>query len=244
MEQDKQLAQKIAQYTPSEAAISAVRQVPLLIAVGITGAGKDTVLRHLTEAYPNDYRFAVSHTTRAPRENHGVMEQDGVAYHFIDKPAAERMLDEGALVEANMYASNVYGMSIAEIAQAGSEGKILVSDIDVNGVGNFVRLGLNAKPVFLLPPSFEIWQERLQKRYEGEFNTEDLRKRLQTALTELENAIANDYFYIVVNDDLDKTISLINDIAHGKPVEARYPEAVELAEGLAKNISAELAKIV
>jgi guanylate kinase len=167
------------------------------------------------------------------RENNGVHEQNGVEYYFIDKATANKMLDEGALIEANMYASNVYGASIAEIKRAGADGKILISDIDVNGVGNFVRRGLNAKAVFLLPPSFEVWQQRLQKRYGGEVNIEDMRKRLRTALDELENALANDYFYIVVNDDLEKTVSLVNDIAHGRSVEARYPKALELARDLA-----------
>jgi guanylate kinase len=243
MEQNNDLEQKIAHYTPSEAALASVREVPLLLAVGITAAGKDTVLHRLTESHPDDYRFTVSHTTRAPRVNNGVMEEDGVTYHFIDKSTASRMLDEGAFVEANYFASNLYGASIAEIERAGADGKILVSDIDVNGIGNFVRLGLNVKPVFLLPPSFDVWQQRLQSRYEGEFNADDLRKRLQTALRELEDAIEHDYYYLVVNDDLDRTVELVNDIAHGKPVERRYAKAAGLAGDLAAKISVELAQL-
>jgi guanylate kinase len=242
MEHDKELAQKIARYTPSPAALASIQKVPLLLAVGITAAGKDTVLRQMAAAYPDDYRFAVSHTTRALRENDGVMEQNGVEYNFIDKAAALRMLDEGAFVEANFFASNFYGMSIAEIKQAGEADKILISDIDVNGVDNFVRLGLNVKPVFLLPPSFEVWRQRLHQRYEGELNPDDLRKRLQTALSELEDALKHPYFYIVVNSDLDETVTLVNDIAHGRPTEARHPKAVALAQELASKITAELAK--
>jgi guanylate kinase len=171
------------------------------------------------------------------------MEQDGVKYHFIDKQTALDMLDKNAFIEVNYFASNLYGTSVSEIEQGGKDGKILVSDIDVNGIGNFVALGMNVKPVFLLPPSFEVWKARLSRRHAGNFKPDDIRKRLSTALAELRDAIEHDYFYIVVNDDLSKTVELVNDIAHGKVVEARYPKAVELAEHLAAEITAEITRL-
>jgi guanylate kinase len=243
MESDKNFAQKIAGYKPSAKGLAHVQDVPLLLAVGITAAGKDTVLHRLIEKYPDDYRYTVSHTTRKPRENNGVLEQEGDKYYFVDMPTAMQMLDEEAFLEVNYYASNLYGTSIREIERGGQDGKILVNDIDVNGIANFVRLGMNAKPVFLLPPGFEVWQKRQHARYAGEFDAEDMRKRLQTALAELQDAIKHDYYYLVVNDDLDKTVELVNDIAHGKQIEARYPKAVELARQLTADIAAELTKL-
>jgi guanylate kinase len=148
MESDTNFSQKIAAYTPSAPALAGISDVPLLLAVGITAAGKDTVLRRLIQKYPDDYRFTVSHTTRLPRENNGVLEQDGVKYYFVDKDQASRMLDEGAFIEVNYFASNLYGTSISEIERGGTDDKILVSDIDVNGIANFVRLGMNVKPGF------------------------------------------------------------------------------------------------
>jgi len=239
-DQDKEIQQRVAAYQPSQQALEGVKDVPLLFAVGISGAGKDTLLRRLISRYPDDYSFLITTTTRPLRKNNGVLEVDGVDYYFIDKPTAERMLAEGAYVEVNYYAFNVYGASIAEIARGGQDHKILISDIDVNGIGNFVRLGMNVKPVFVLPPSYEVWRERVQGRYGNTGNPKDLQKRLATALSELEAALHNDYYYLVINDDLDKTAELLNAIAHNKPVERRDPQAVALTKRLAADIAAEL----
>jgi len=235
------LEQKIRTYTPSDAALETIRDVPLLFAVGISGAGKDTILKQLMARYPNDYQFLVTSTTRKPRKNDNVMEQDGVDYYFIDTATAERMLAEGRYLETNYYANNIYGASIDEIARVGKQGKILISDIDVNGVANVMRHKMNAKPIFILPPSYEVWQERLHSRYGNiEFDHNDFRKRMQTALAELQMALDNVYYYIVINDDIDKTVALVNDIAHGKPVEARYPRAIELTKQIANKVQAQL----
>lgn len=241
-DQDTELRQKVAAYQPSQQALDGVKHVPLLFAVGISGAGKDTLLRRLMSRYPDDYSLLVTTTTRPLRKNDGVLEINGVDYYFIDKPTAQRMLAEGAYVEVNYYAFNVYGASIAEIARGGQDHKILVSDIDVNGVGNFVRLGMNVKPVFILPPSYKIWRERVQRRYGDTANPKDLRKRLTIALSELENALRNDYYYLVINDDLGKTAELLNTIAHNGAVERRNPKAIALAKQLAADIAAELAR--
>jgi guanylate kinase len=242
MDSNKNLAQKVANYQPSPEELAHIKHVPILPAVGVTAAGKDTVLMRLIQKYPDDYRFIVSHTTRPRRVNDGVIEEDGVKYYFVDIPTAEKMIDEKAFVETNYFASNVYGPSIREIERGGQDGKILVSDIDVNGAGNFMRLDLNAKPVFLLPPSFEVWQQRLQGRYGGTFDPADLRKRLETAKTELQNALDNDYFYLIINDDLDATVERVNDIAHGKPTEARPAAAIQLIQQLLAAIGEAIAK--
>lgn len=240
MELDTVLSDKIAHYAPSPTALASVSRVPLLLTVGITAAGKDTVVKRLIALHPDDYQISVSHTTRPMRSNDGVMEQNGVEYYFIDKPTALRMLEQGSLVEANFFASNLYGVSIAELERANNTNKILINDVDVNGVDSFVRLGLNVRPVFLLPPSFEVWRERLNARYGGQVNGEDLCKRLQTALAELRAALEHDYFYILVNDQLDVTVQQVHKIAHGQPVEARPARALQLAESLASHISDEL----
>jgi len=243
METTETLAQKIAHYQVEPAKVDHVKHVPMLLAVGITAAGKDTVLRQLMSQYPGEYRRTVSHTTRKQRYENGIKEQDGAKYYFIDKAEANQRLDQGRFLEVNYFASNLYGTSIAEVERAEQEHKILVSDIDVNGIANFVRLGMNVKPVFLLPPDFATWRQRLRARYQGEINKEDMRKRLQTALDELQDAIEHQYYYLVVNDDLNKTVQLVNDIAHGRITQAHYPKAVALAQQLADDITQALQKL-
>src|SRR5688500_2742247 len=116
MEIDPRLRQKLTTYKPDPTAIRSIADAPLVFLVGIAGAGKNSLLTEILRRYSDTYQFIVSHTTRPPRSNNGVMEQDGVNYHYIDFTTAERMLDEGEYVEANVvHYEDIYGTSIAEI---------------------------------------------------------------------------------------------------------------------------------
>ncbi|HEY5667722.1 MAG TPA: hypothetical protein VIR03_01005 [Candidatus Saccharimonadales bacterium] len=242
MELNENLKAKVANYQPDPQRIAQLRDVPILLVVGIAGAGKDTIQRQLLAQYPDQYSPIVTHTTRPKRENEGVMEQDGVEYHFIDFITAERMLDDHDYVEANIvHFDNIYGTSVQEIARAGATHKIAMADIEVKGVQQYYDLGMNIKAVFLLPPSFDVWWNRLTVRYEGNLDHEDVVKRMKTALAELEHAIRTDYFYLVINDDLQQAVDLVNQIAHGEPVEPHHHKAMMIAEQMVTRLRAQIA---
>jgi len=242
MDLDQRLRQKVAAYKPSRAALAPILSEPFLIMCGITGAGKDAVIRNLLATFPNDYQFVVTHVTRRPRSNSGIMERDGVDYHFIDFTTADRMLDAGEYIEANIvHDRDIYGATIAAVKHIKDAGKIALSDITIQGVDNFVDLGLNVRPVFLLPPSYEVWRQRLANR--GAMGNEELRRRLQSAITEITHALALPHYYIVINDHLSTTAKLVNSIGHGEPVEPRYKASVAVAQTLLKRIKAELAAL-
>jgi guanylate kinase len=245
MEINIQLQQKIADYKPDQAKLAVLRQTPIVVLVGISGAGKDSVKDQLLDRYGHEYHHIISHITRRPRTNHGVMEQDGVDYHFIDFNTAEQMLDEHAYIEADMYAGHVYGTSLSEIQLVHDEQKIGLTDITIEGADNYVQLAPSVKPVFLLPPSYQEWQRRWIGRYAGKHADyhEDLRRRLQTAAKELEHVLRSEHFYLVVNDDLSDTVDLVNRIAHGEPVDPHYHKAVAVAEEILSGIRAELTTV-
>lgn len=232
MELDARLIAKVTAYQPDMQRLAPYRDVPLLVFVGISGAGKNTVKSALFHKQSDGYHDFVTHTTRPPRQNHGVLEEDGVDYHFVGVATAERMLDNHDYIEANLYSNNIYGASIDELEKARQQHYIAVADIDVNGVANFVRLGLNVKPIFILPPSYDIWYQRMIKRYGGVVDKADFQKRIQTAREELQHALETDYFYLVVNDNLDETVELIHAIAHGAPTPHRDPHAETVLRSL------------
>ncbi|HEY1064071.1 MAG TPA: hypothetical protein VGE30_02105, partial [Candidatus Saccharimonadales bacterium] len=78
-----ELTQKLADYRPSEQALQLIRDTKVVFLVGPAGAGKDTVKHHLLA--DSKYRDIVSHTTRAPRLNHGEIEVEGQHYHFVSR---------------------------------------------------------------------------------------------------------------------------------------------------------------
>ncbi|HET7060253.1 MAG TPA: hypothetical protein VFH99_02990 [Candidatus Saccharimonadales bacterium] len=224
------LKQKLQDYKPSAATIELVQNTPILLLVGVSGAGKDSIKHQLLKT--RRYHHIVSHTTRRPRENQGILEQDGREYHFINLADAEKMLDDGAFVEAKMYSGNVYGTSAAEIQRAHDEHKIALTDIEVQGVAEYETITDSVQALFVLPPSYEVWQQRLKSRYEGVIEHEDIRRRMQTAKTELHEALQKDYFRFVINDDLDRAVETADTIAHGAPPGRESETARALAQDL------------
>ncbi len=237
---DDKLAAKLAAYKPTAATAALIQSTPILLLVGPTGAGKDSLKDKLLAT--GQYHHIVSHTTRPPRINHGFIEQDGREYYFIDDATAERMLDEQSLIEAKIYSGNLYGTSVAEIQAAHDEGKIAMTDLEVQGVAEYKALDPGVMAVFLLPPDFKTWQARLQRRYGDVVDVADARLRLQTALNELEQLLNTNYYVAVINDELDTTFKHVQTIIgsknHTTPDE---PAARRVAEQLARDIQAHLA---
>lgn len=203
-------------YQPGERTVNIVRQASLTLLVGISGAGKDTILRRLLEERGAPYHHIISHTTRPMRLNRGLMEQNGREYHFIDWQKAMTMLERQEFVEANIYSDNLYGTSALEFEQTLEEDKIGLTDVDVHGVARYVSLSPKVTPIFILPPNYDTWQRRLLARYNGMFegHEDDIKRRMQTAREELEFALSVDYFYFVINQELDQTVATVDAIAH------------------------------
>lgn len=232
MELHEGLIAKVSQYVPPKERLARLADVPVLFMVGISGAGKNTLSRALLARYPDYYTEFITHTTRQPRENHGVLETNNVDYYFISLAEAEKMLDNHEYVEANLYSGNVYGTSISELERAKAQHKRLIGDVDVNGVAHFMQALPGCKPIFILPPSYEVWQERLMTRYKGEVDERDWRNRVYTARREIEHALGNSYYYLLVNDDITKAVEDIHAIATGSVTERRPAHALAVAKDI------------
>ena len=75
------------------------------------------------------------------------------------------MLENQEFVEAKMFSNNIYGTSIAEIQVAHDDNKVALSDLEVQGVAEYMSISSTVRPIFLLPPNYEVWQDRLKQRY-------------------------------------------------------------------------------
>lgn len=221
------LRELVDNYQLSEQTVNLVRSTRLVLLAGISGAGKDTVKRALISKNPI-FHDIVSHTTRQPRSNNNMLERDGVDYHFIDNYVAENMLQAGEFVEAKFVHGTVYGTSVAEIQKARESGKIAITDIDVQGVAEFKEIAPGAVSIFIVPPVYSIWVERLKSRYatEDEFIAE-WPKRRASSVKELEHALNMPYYHFIINDDLDRAVRvseeiiLRDDVFYEKDNEAR-----------------------
>jgi guanylate kinase len=244
MDQDihARIATKLRNYKPSPHVVKTVKATPIMFVVGFTGAGKDALKDVLLVT--GKYHHIVSHTTRLPRINGGEMEQDGVEYHFVDLNTAEDMINAGAFVEAKTYSTNLYGTSVDEIQAAHDEHKIALTDIEVQGIAEYKAIDPSIKAVFVLPPSFEVWQERLIKRYGKGLNQDDYKRRMETALTELEQLLTTVHFVCVINDNLQEAAAEIDLLATtGQENVIADQLARTVAEKIYTDIQAKLAEL-
>lgn len=234
---DQDLVNLLNSYKIPQEGIELLNKSKIVFVVGVSGAGKNTILKELLKT--DKYKLIISHTTRRPRENHGVMEKDGVDYHFVSEETAKQMLKNGEFIEAKIYSGNIYGTSIKEVESAYGEGKIAISDIEVQGVAEYMNAAPSVIPVFILPPDFGTWQKRLQSRYQdGALNQEDMKKRMETAKQELYEALSKDYFEFVINDDLSRAVTAVDEVTHGSLSAKKNDEAKKLAQTLLQKLSA------
>lgn len=227
---EARLKDKLKKYQVPKTAIDLIKNTKIVFLVGVSGSGKDTVRKALVET--GNYHYIVSHTTRQPRLNHGILEKDGRNYHFVNQQQVLNMLSNNEFVEAKMFSGNIYGTSIAEVQKAHDENKIAITEIEVKGVAEYQQIAHSTMPIFLLPPDFKTWQQRLLSRYEGEPDPADLQKRMQTAKHELEEALEKPYFEYVINRDIEKTVEIVDEIAHGRHSDKKNQEARAIAQQL------------
>lgn len=201
------------------------RRSTLLVLSAPTGGGKTTIAHRLLESDPA-LRFSISHTTRGPRPG----EADGRDYHFVSRGQFEAMREAGGFLEWAEVHGNLYGTHRGEADAAGREGRDLVLDIDVQGGLQVKRARPDAVLVFILPPSLEELLRRLTGRSaESGF---DLHRRLESARREL--ALAEEYDYNVINEDLERAVADVLDLLHAARL--RPPGGAGKAATLAREI--------
>jgi guanylate kinase len=170
----------------------------LFIVSAPSGAGKTTLVERLVEQLPN-LKMSRSYTSRAARQG----ETDGVDYNFVTRDRFERMAAAGEFLEWADVFGNLYGTCAADAETELAAGRDLVLVIDVQGARQVRKLrAAGTIGVFVLPPSFEVLEQRLRGRSQD--SEAAMRRRLATAREEI--AAVDEYDYVVVNDDLDACV--------------------------------------
>lgn len=179
---------------------STLRDRRPIIVSGPSGVGKGVLIRRLFDAHPNVFALTMSHTTRQPRPG----EVEGVDYYYVSSRAFDPLISQDAMVEHTIFSGHHYGTNNGTVADQECKGRVVVLDIEMHGVQQIkANKSLDARCIFIKPPSFEQLEERLRQR--GTESEEQIQGRLGEAKMELDNAVAsNSYNAIVINDDLDR----------------------------------------
>jgi guanylate kinase len=187
----------------------------LFIVSAPSGTGKTTLVERLVQVVP-DLALSRSFTSRPPRAG----ECDGVDYNFITGDLFDRMIRDGEFLEWADVFGNLYGTSASQTDRILSAGHDLVLVIDVHGARQVRAKRADTIGIFVLPPTFEVLEERLRRRSKD--SDAQIRRRLEVARQEV-SAVA-DYDYVVVNDELEPAVGRLLAIVEAERARLRRME--------------------
>lgn len=151
----------------------------LVLIMAPSGSGKGVLIRRVREAFPSDVHYAISCTTRQPREG----EKDGEVYYFLSDEEFEARIERGEFLEWAEFGGNRYGTLKEEILSPMREGKVVVREVELQGVEAISSL---------LPPS-----DRTVVYIEGgDWNTLKRRITARAPITEEELALRYERYLV------------------------------------------------
>jgi len=168
-----------------------------------SGAGKTSLIKTLLAEDAN-LKLSISHTTRKPRPG----EENGVDYYFVDEPVFLAMLGEAQFLESAYVHGARYGTSQSAVDEPLQAGYDLILEIDWQGAQQVRRLFPNAISIFVLPPSIETLEQRLNNR--GQDSQETISKRVAAAREEMSHV--GEFDYVTINNYFDVALQDIRAI--------------------------------
>jgi len=176
----------------------------MIILSSPSGAGKTTLVKMLSAL--DNFEVSISHTTRQPRPN----ETHNKDYFFVSEKEFERLIKNEEFLEYAKVFNNFYGTTRTPVIDKLNKGKNVLFDIDWQGADQIKNKKLDYKLLtfFILPPSKEELFERLSSR--------DMKDKLiaEERMKQFERDVLHwiNYDYVVINDDLKKCFSKINNL--------------------------------
>ncbi len=178
---------------------------PLIIISGPSGVGKSTLVNDILTIYGSQ-RMAkvVSHTTRPARKTE-INHQD---YHFVSQDTFEQLKKQNAFVEWARVYHHYYGTSLQSILPHWNDNKAVITDLDIQGADSIKKAFPHSLRIFILPPSMEALQNRIQIRSAN--NKEDIKHRQKAAEREMQKA--KEFDHQVINQDRSAAVKKIQSI--------------------------------
>jgi guanylate kinase len=190
-----------------------------------SGAGKTSLLKALIEREPG-IQFSVSYTTRKPRPN----EVAGRDYHFVSAARFHEMAANNEFLEHAQVFDHCYGTGVRAVQEALANGELLLLEIDWQGARQVRARVPEACSIFILPPSRQALEQRLQGRSTD--SDAVIRRRLQDAADDIGHW--TEFNYVVINDRFEQALEDLRAIVAGRGghLIAGRPEVAQLAKSL------------
>lgn len=125
--------------------------------MGSTGSGKGTLIAHIRRLHP-EFVYPASCTTREMRAG----DVEGDQYHFVSREEFERRINAGEMLEWAQFGENLYGSLKDAVLPPLEEGKIVLRELDVQGIRQIKKL-LPADQIVVILIAVASWDE-LERR--------------------------------------------------------------------------------
>ena len=187
----------------------------LVIISAPSGAGKDVAIEGLVKKL-DDAVVYVTATSRKPRPG----EIHGKHYYFYSPEKFRQEIEAGNFFEWSIVHGEFKGVRRDILGKTLRSHKIVIVKPDPQGMRKIKAQLPEVLTIFIMPPSIEALQRRLEHR--GTETPEQRAVRLGNA--EIEMAAAPEYDYVVVNDDekLDQTVDEIAKIIRAESKRPRH----------------------
>jgi guanylate kinase len=163
-----------------------------------SGGGKTSLVNALLESVAN-LEVSVSYTTRPPRPG----EREGLDYHFIDEIGFKKLIETKSFLEHAIVFSHHYGTSLDWVTKKIEAGVDIILEIDWQGARQIREKMPESIGIFIVPPSWEVLEKRLQLRAQDKKSV--IKKRMADAKAEL--AHYDEYDYLIVNENFSNALA-------------------------------------
>ena len=229
---DDELKRLVDNYRPNQKVLAGMANTRVLGTVGPSASGKTTLMKALVKISPK-FKFILDETSRAPRPG----EINGQDFLFRTKEEILADLEKEELVQIAIGPNgDLYSTRLSSYPTGG----IGVIALVPPAVIEFRHLPFESfTAAFIVPKPFEIWQKWLAKQAKaGDWTEEKLHSRLAEAKTSYKFALADKDIYFVLNDDIDKAVNRLLQIAV-----SQAPADESRAKAVAKENYAKLLKL-
>ena len=183
----------------------------MIIIVGKTASGKDTVVKKLVDDYK--YTKIITYATRPMRKG----EQQDITYHFISDEEFKQKIDEGFFAEWKSYITNegvwYYGSSLEDIKNADDKSVIILTPQGYRDIKE--KLPDKNIACIYLYENIDTMKKRLSKRGDDH---KEVERRIKSDLEDFKNFESEADKIVYNNDgtDIDEVIKKILEFVEDK----------------------------
>ncbi len=213
-------------YQPGPQVLERLKQVNFVAVVGPTAAGKTLTIWQAARQWP-EIHLVPNTTSRSPRPG----ERDGVDYFFRTQEEMEARIARQEYVQV---APNLFGYLYATEPEGYSTEGVAVLAVLAEAVPIFRTLPFKSmKTIFMTPPSWEIWQQRLRSH---SFTLDQLKARIHEATDSLKFGLEDTNTLFLVNDSVGLAAEDFATLALGKPMPDRLVADQDRARQIVRSL--------